>query len=76
MKKLNLKTLLFSTLVFLSICSYVYINSVNVTTTVKCKTVEILDDEDHETKGSILPEVQIVKKLLEKGREVLPATRF
>ncbi len=77
MKKLNIRPLLFSFLIIFSLGSYVYVNNVTITKShMKCNAAEITDDEDRENKEMMLPEVQLVKKILEKGREFLPATRF
>lgn len=78
MKKRSLRTYLFLVLIAFSFASYVYINTVSVEDLSKpqCnKQLLIAPDENHDN-DTELPEVQIVKHLIEKGRQLLPATRL
>ena len=75
MKKSNFRTLLLVCVIFASIASYAFINTRQVPEKFKCNaSTELPQDETKE--DVILPEVQLVKKILQKGREILPATRF
>ncbi len=76
MKSLNVRNLLFGLLIVFSFGSYVFINNAGTDFEVhpNCSAAKVLEDED--AKEVALPEIQIVKKLLEKGKEMLPATRF
>jgi len=76
MKKSNFRTLLLICVIFASIASYAFINTRQVQNQ-KMKSnasTELPKDENKE--DIILPEVQLIKKILQKSREILPATRF
>ena len=76
MKKSNFRTFLLICAIFASVASYAFINTRQVDD-IKLKnnaSVELPNDESRE--DVILPEVQLVKKILQKSREILPATRF
>ncbi len=76
MKKSNFRTFLLICIIFASIASYTFINTRQVQNLNMDSNVstEIPNDENRE--DAILPEVQLVKKILQKGREILPATHF
>ena len=79
MKKRSLRTYLFLVLIAFSFASYVYINTVSVEGIGKpqcSKHLLVSPDDDEPESTTDLPEVQIVKHLLEKGRRLLPATRM
>ena len=77
MKNSKLRTLLFSLLFIASIGSYVYINSVEVS---DCKMKfqakqQLLQDED-DSQNAELPDVKLFKKLVEKGKQLIPSTQL
>lgn len=76
MKNSKVRSILFSLLLITSIGSYLYLNSVKVVDcTVKCDAKhQLLEaEESNETE---LPDVKLFKKLIEKGREMIPSTQF
>ena len=75
MKKFNFRSILLVFAIFASVASYAFINTRQVPTKIKGNVAtELPKDESRE--DVLLPEVQLVKKILQKGREILPATRF
>lgn len=73
MKNSRLRSFLFGLLVVASIGSYMYINSVSVVEPkAKCNMNTLLEDE--ETTNAELPDVKIFKKIIETGRQLVPAT--
>lgn len=75
MKKSNFRTFLLILAIIASIASYAFINTRQVPKNVKCNASAELPKEEN-IEDAILPEVQLVKKILQKSREVIPATRF
>ncbi len=76
MKKSNFRTFLLICTIFASVASYAFINTRQVDN-IKLKSnasTEISKDESRE--DIVLPEVQLIKKILQKSREILPATHF
>ena len=76
MKKSNFRTFLLICAIFASAASYAFINTRQVDN-IKLKSnasTELPKDENGE--DVILPEVQLIKKILQKSREILPATHF
>ena len=78
MKKRSLRTYLFMVLVVFSFASFVYTNTVSVEGARKsqCTKHLMVTPEDEQESTTDLPEVQIVKQLIEKGRRLLPSTRL
>ena len=79
MKNYKLRSYLFALVLFASIGSFAYINSVSVNDcTVKCEAKKpLMGDEEAENKSSSeLPDVKLFKKLIEKGKELIPATQI
>ena len=74
MTKTNIQSILFSTLVLVSLVSFIYLNTVNVEYTAN-ENVEVVQDvfeEEEEDQGTIsLPDVEMVKKMIEGGRKVI-----
>ena len=52
----------------------IWTKSIQLTKAVYLLIAELPKDESRE--DVVLPEVQLVKKILQKSREILPATRF
>ena len=76
MKNWNLRTILFALLLMTSIGSYVYINTIQVPeTNVKCEAKQVFEEEEDDNSAE-LPDVKIFKKLIEKSKELVPATQF
>jgi len=78
MKNSKLRSVLFSLVLFASIGSYLYINSIKVNDcTVKCeKTQQQLLDSEGSSDTAELPDVKLFKKLVEKGKELMPSTQL
>jgi hypothetical protein len=77
MKNNKLRTLLFCLIMAASIGSYLYINSIQLSNAhVKCEANQELTDIDDNESSSELPDVKILKKLIEKGKKLIPATQF
>lgn len=77
MKNSKLRSILFSLVLFASIGSYLYINSIKVSNrTVKCEKHLLLDESEENDNAAELPDVKLFKKLVEKGKELMPATKF
>ncbi len=76
MKKSNFRTILLIFAIFASVASYAFINTRQVQNLKMNSNVstEVPNDENRE--DIILPEVQLIKEILQKSREILPATRF
>ncbi len=70
---MNIHKLFFATLLVASIFSYVYINTVNIECTTKCAkysapSIELEEgQEEQEDTKMIAPDVELVKRLLERG---------
>ena len=78
MKKSIARTILFTVLVFASIFSYIYINTTGTATSElrpwveqEKGTLEEIEEADPEL---ILPDIHLLKKLVESGKRFLPAS--
>ena len=79
MKKSNLQFILTVALVLTSLSSYIYINRLASDQLVapKCNlkhNIEKIDTETENQQPDILPEAELIKKLIETGKRILPAT--
>ena len=80
MKKLNSRSILFILLVAASIVSYIYLNTVsveNLQSTAEIEAVEAdkeLEGLDAQQKEIFLPDVRILKKAIDTGRRLIPAS--
>ncbi len=75
MKNTKLQSILFGLILFVSIASFIYINSIQVRDcSLNCGAKQELVEEDKNKGNSELPDVKIFKKLIEKGKELIPAT--
>lgn len=64
-------------LMLVSIGSYVFINSIQVSNAdIKCGAKQELSDIDEKENNAELPDVKILKKIIEQGRKLIPVTRF
>ncbi|MEO1515102.1 MAG: hypothetical protein AAFV95_08810 [Bacteroidota bacterium] len=82
MKKINLRPVFLVLILATSLCSYIYINTVSINDVsarnVEQKSyflgneVENADSADEEKNS--LPDVMLVKKLIEKGKGLFPAS--
>lgn len=72
MTKANIRWALFSALIMLSIFSFIFINTVQVESTATEK-IELREDllEEKDQPEVNLPDLEVVKKILEKGRKIL-----
>lgn len=75
MKNSKLRIALFSLILLVSLSSYMYINSIDTEANIKCNTKQTIVDEE-EKSNSELPDVKLIKKIIEKGKQLVPATRF
>jgi len=74
MKNSKLRAVLFSMVILASISSYIYISSVKAADcTAKCEQNEQIIDKQGNAE---LPDVKLLKKLIEKGKEMMPSTKL
>jgi hypothetical protein len=71
-KKLQNLTLLF--LILLSLASYVYINTAPVQSSESSQHIQADEEVEDATKEVMLPDVKVIKIIIEKGRDLLPAS--
>ena len=72
MKNPRLRNALLVLLITASAAAYIFINTVSQDGShKKCTATEEVEQVE---KGMLIPEVQIVKMILEKGRQLLPAS--
>lgn len=74
MKKLNTRSTLFLLLIVASLVSYIYLNTITVETIEETHTNELELEEAEEQQNIILPDVQLLKKVVDTGRRFLPAS--
>jgi len=75
MKKTSLRNLLIALLVFTSLASYIYLNTVELHAAHASPDVNIeMEQEDSEGSEMILPDVQMVKRILEQTKSMIPAS--
>ena len=79
MKKSRLQFILTIALVLTSLSSYIYINTLasNQAVSPKCNLkhqIEAVEAEAENEQVDILPEAELLKKLIETGKRILPAT--
>lgn len=75
MKKSNFRALLLICAIIASLASYTFINTRQISIQPNSNVTSEISEEE-KLDDIVLPEVQLVKKLLQKSREILPATRF
>ncbi|MCB9265695.1 MAG: hypothetical protein H6558_11755 [Lewinellaceae bacterium] len=74
MKKSSTRTVLFCLLLAASIGSYIFLNSVSSTAT---SYEQAADQEEYEEASDakvILPDIHLVKKVIETGKRLIPAS--
>jgi len=76
MKKSNFRTFLLICTISASVASYAFINTRQIDNIQLNTNVSIELPKDENREDVILPEVQLIKKILQKSREILPATHF
>ena len=79
MKKSSIQFILIVALVLTSLSSYIYISSVaaDQVASPKCNLnhqIEAVEAEAENEQADILPEAELIKKLIETGKRILPAT--
>ena len=79
MTKRSTRTVLFSLLICLSIASYAYVNLqaqpiLATTQDEQMEEVKDVNEEVQETNSLNLPDVQMVRKVIDAGRRFLPAS--
>ena len=79
MRKLSTRSVLLALLVIVSLSSYIYLNTVSVdapTSNPSSNTEQpaSLDDLDQEDGQLVLPDVRLLKKVMETGKRFIPAT--
>ncbi len=75
MKSSKSRNILFSLVLIASISSYLYINSVETNANIKCEAKKSLVDEEDKN-SSELPDVKLIKKIIETGKQLVPAARL
>lgn len=72
MKNLNIHKIILALLLFVSLSSYIYINTVNVECNNKCAKYTLPqveeNEEDEKSPAVIAPDVELVKKMLGKSQ--------
>ena len=80
MKKQTARTVLVALVVLASLVSYIYLNTVEVNTTQDSTQYQLMDNEEEleeETMTNtkmLLPEVALIKKVLETGKSLIPGS--
>lgn len=75
MKKFNARSIFFVLLIATSFFSYVYINSVSIGGDVSENTEEVqAEPKEDEAQEILLPDVRLLKKMVETGKRFLPAS--
>ena len=77
MKKSSTRTVLFSLLISASIGSYIYLNSLSSPMVSFEQTTDLEEfEEDIESNDAeiILPDIHLVKKVIETGKRLIPAS--
>ena len=78
MKKVNARTVFVALLIVASFCSYIYLNTVEVEAPSPAASTEIeieeLDEVDGTPKEVVLPDVQLLQKIIESGKRLLPTS--
>ena len=77
MKKNSLRNLIVALLVFTSFGSFIYLNTVQIEKSPKNPEMkaELQEEQEEEEEiEMILPDVQMVKKVLEKSKAILPSS--
>lgn len=74
MKKLNTRSTLFILLVVASLASYIFLNTVTIEYTEEAQTNELELEEEEVQQNIILPDVQLLKKMIDTGKRFLPAS--
>jgi hypothetical protein len=81
MKKQTARTVLVALVVLASLVSYIYLNTVELTPTTQESTqYELMENEekiDEEATGNtklLLPEVALIKKVIETGKSLIPGS--
>ncbi len=74
MKKSSTRTVLFCLLIAASLGSYIYLNSLSVQSVPYEQAA--IEEEDMESGDAeiILPDIQLLKKVVETGRRLIPAS--
>lgn len=78
MKKKNINWFLLSGLIILSLLSFIYLNTVNIEQLPTGPTVEevrdseeALEEEHQQSSELVLPDLELVKKLIERSKDIL-----
>lgn len=81
MKKQTARTVLVALVVLASLVSYIYLNTVELDTTTQDATqYQLMENEDDIDKEAVtntrmlLPEVALIKKVLETGKSLIPGS--
>ncbi|MEL6866533.1 MAG: hypothetical protein AAFP19_19060 [Bacteroidota bacterium] len=75
MKRKSLRSALFVLLVLTSLCSYIFLNTVEmVSPGVDGSLSKELQQLEPDEQDMALPDVQIMKTILQKSKELLPAS--
>lgn len=77
MRKFSTRSVLLALLVITSICSYIYLNTVSVSATESANQateVESTNEMDEQESELVLPDLRVVKKVLETGKKFIPAS--
>ncbi|MFT5262589.1 MAG: hypothetical protein ACI8YQ_001325 [Polaribacter sp.] len=75
MKNKNLRNLVLCCLMLFSLSSYIYLNSTVASEQTTAKTSIELEETNQNAKQEVmLPDVKVIKAIIEKGKHLLPAS--
>ena len=81
MRKLSTRSVLLVLLVVASICSYIYLNTVTVSSSgtsasndPDIENVSEMNEIESQQQELVLPDVTMIKKILETGKRLIPAS--
>lgn len=73
MKKITTRTVIVVMLIVASLCSYIYLNTMEVAMPIEVTTEQLEEQEiSGTTKEMMLPDMKILTRILELGKRLLP----
>ncbi|MCH2084377.1 MAG: hypothetical protein MK226_18410 [Saprospiraceae bacterium] len=77
MKKITTRTVIVVMLIVASLCSYIYLNTMEVSTPMGVTTEQLEEQElSGTTNEMVLPDVKILERILESGKRLLPTSKL
>ncbi|MEM1217373.1 MAG: hypothetical protein AAGH79_00600 [Bacteroidota bacterium] len=75
MRRINTRTILVALLALASICSYAYLSSMSSQVEASSLEVEATEAESTDQAELLMPDVHMVKKVLELGKRIVEITQ-